>query len=184
MKGIVFNLLGDMVEEKFGLEAWDGLLDAVGSDGVFVATDTYPDQALLDLVAAASQATGIPAADLVRAFGEYMAPAFAAKYPVFFENQKSLKDFLLTVDQVIHVEVRKLYPDAGVPEFVYNDTDSNKLTMIYKSPRKLCALAEGLIQGSAAWFGETCHIQHDVCMHNGADHCELVLTFNQAVKAA
>ena len=139
MKGIVFNLLNEMVEEQFGMEAWDAVLDKAGSDGVFVATETYPDEALLALVAAGSELTEIPPIELVREFGRYMVPHFAKHYSVFFEGHQSLKDFLLTVDSVIHVEVRKLYPEAGLPEFTYNNGQLNKLTMVYKSPRKLCA---------------------------------------------
>ena len=176
MKGIVFNILNEMVEEQFGMAAWDGLLDAVGSEGIYVATETYPDEELLALVAAAETATKIPATELVRAFGEYMVPKFAANYPVFFESQTDLKSFLLTVDEVIHVEVRKLYPEAGLPEFQYEDRGDNSLTMLYKSPRKLCALAEGLIAGSAKHFDQDYELLHDVCMHKGSDHCSLQLT--------
>ena len=175
MKGIVFNLLNEMIEEQLGLEAWDELLNQTGLDGIYVATQTYPDDELLALVAAAEAHTQTPAADLVRAFGEYMVPAFAKNYPVFFENQSCLKSFLLTVDQVIHVEVRKLYPEAGLPEFQYEDRDDDSLTMIYRSPRKLCALAEGLIAGSAKHFQQNYELKHDVCMHNGSDHCSLEL---------
>ncbi len=177
MKGIVFNLLNEMVEEQFGLDAWDAVLQCAQSDGIFVATETYTDQELLDLVAAAEKLTEIPAADLVRAFGEYMVPAFARNYPVFFEGHTQLKDFLLTVDRVVHVEVRKLYPEAGLPEFNYDDADDKQLTMLYKSPRKLCHLAEGLIAGSAKHFGQTYELQHSICMHDGADHCRLELQF-------
>ncbi len=177
MKGIVFNLLNTMVEEQFGFEAWDAVLDKAGSDGIFVATETYEDEALLGLVAAASELTEIPAADLVRAFGRYMIPAFAEHYSVFFEGHTDLREFLLTVDGVIHVEVRKLYPEAGLPEFNYDASDTSKLTMLYKSPRKLCALAEGLIQGSAEHFKQSCQINHEVCMHKGNDHCALELDF-------
>ena len=100
MKGIVFNLLNEMVEERFGFEPWEEMLEAVGSDGVFVATESYPDEVLMGLVAAASGKTNIPQADLVRAFGEFMVPAFRRSYPVFFEDHVRLKDFLLTVDRV------------------------------------------------------------------------------------
>ena len=108
MKGIVFNILNEMVEGQFRMEAWDSLLDKTGLDGLYIATDTYPDEELLTLVAAASEATEIRVVPLVRSFGEYMVPKFAERYPVFFENQTCLKSFLLTIDEVVHVEVRKL----------------------------------------------------------------------------
>ena len=59
--------------------------------------------------------------------------------------------------------------------------------MIYRSQRKLCALAEGLIEGAAEQFGETVTIRHPQCMHRGDEHCRLELTFakkEQPVAAA
>ena len=177
MKGVVFNLLNELVEEKFGFVAWENMLEAAGSDGVFIEAETYPDELVVNLVTAANKLTDTPVPDLLRTFGEFMAPAFARNYPVFFENQDSLKSFLLTVDRVIHVEVRKLYPEAHLPEFNYRDEQDNELTMLYKSPRKLCHLAEGLIAGCAKHFDQPYELKHEVCMHKGSDECRLELQF-------
>lgn len=175
MKGIVFNLLETMVIDTFGLETWDELLLETGSDGVFVSTDTYADEVLIDLVVAASKKSGIAVNELVRQFGEFMFPHFQEKYPAFFTEDMTLKDFLLTVDRVVHVEVRKLHPGANLPDFNYEDENDNELTMIYSSPRKMCMLAEGLIAGAAKHFGVDYTLSHDRCMHNGEDACELHL---------
>lgn len=176
MKGIVFTMLADMVVEKFGLEVWDELLSKAEDDGIYVSTETYPDEALIALVVAAHEKSGIPVNDLVRAFGEYMFPIFYQKNPSFFKEGQTLKDFLLTVDQVIHVEVRKLHPGANLPEFKYVDENDAELTMIYASPRKLCMLAEGLIAGAATHFNTQYTLDHSTCMHDGADSCSLHLT--------
>lgn len=178
MKGIVHNMLADMVEERFGLDAWDAILDKAGSDGVFVATESYPDEDLMALVASASEVSGIEAHTLVYAFGQYMMPRFHESYPVFFKEGMRLRDFLESVDQVIHIEVRKLYPEANLPKFDYENGEIKRLTMLYRSPRKLCRLAEGLIDGAAAIFGESYHLQHDTCLHKGDDHCALVVGFD------
>ncbi len=180
MKGVVFDILNEMVEEKFGFEAWEKILELAGLDGIYVTTETYSDEELFKLVAAAETVCGIPAKDLVKDFGRFMLPSFVKSHPVFFTGQPTLRDFLLTVDRVIHVEVRKLYPDAGLPTFDYEKgaaEDLSKLTMIYKSPRKLCALSEGLIDGAATYFEEDYSLEHSVCMHNGDDHCELKMRF-------
>ncbi len=176
MKGIVFTLLGDMVEETFGLEVWDELLTTANLDGVFITTETYPDADLMALVAAAHEKSGIPVNDLVRAFGEYMFPKFHESNPGFFLEGQTLKEFLLSVDRVIHVEVRKLHPGAGLPEFAYKDVDDSELTMFYRSPRQLCMLAEGLIAGAAKHFNTEYTLEHRTCMHDGSDSCELHLT--------
>ncbi len=173
MKGIIFNYLGEMVEEEFGLEAWDALLQKTGLSGEFVSSETYPDEDLMALVAAAHEATGIETRELVRSFGRFMLPNFRQQNPQFFEGHTTLKSFLLSVDRVIHVEVRKLHPGAVLPEFDYADEDDSELTMYYTSPRKLCFLAEGLIDASAEHFNTRYEIEHSECMHDGADKCTL-----------
>ncbi len=176
MKGVVFTLLNEMVEEQFGLEAMDTLLTNAGLEGCYISTETYPDEELFLLVEEASKLTGIDANDLVRSFGEFMLPHFHKNYPTFFEEGMNLKSFLLTVDRVIHVEVKKLFPEAGLPEFNYIDENDNQLTMIYSSPRKLCMLAEGLIAGSAKHFNTQYSLIHDECMHDDKDACHLHIT--------
>ena len=175
MKGVIFNLLETMVEEKFGIEAWDALLQQTGSDGVFVSTAVYSDEQLTSLVVAASEKLDVPVNDLIRLFGEYIFPHFKTKNPSLIPDGMTLKEFLLTVDRVVHVEVRKLHPDANLPSFEYVDENDDELTMIYSSPRKMCMLAEGLISGAAKHFGTSYTLTHDKCMHNGEDTCELHL---------
>jgi len=175
MKGAIFNMLEEMVEQEFGLEVWDSLLEATEQDGVYLSTESYPDEMLVALVVAAHEKSGIPVNDLVRSFGEFIFPRFYQQNQQFFKPEMTLKDFLLTVDQVIHVEVRKLHPDAGLPQFDYVDEDDNELTMVYSSPRKMCMLAEGLISGAATHFETECTLTHDQCMHDGAESCRLHL---------
>ena len=171
MKGVVFDILRDMIESQYGLEGWQAILDKAGSDGIYVSTKTYADADLMGLVDAASDITNIPVNDLVFSFGEFMVPNFYKRFPNFFSDALNFIKFLVSVDQIIHVEVRKLFPDAGLPTFDYSDENENALTMIYKSPRKLCQLAEGLISGSAKHFNQKYKMTHDPCMHSGSDHC-------------
>ncbi|PIQ40211.1 MAG: hypothetical protein COW58_07275, partial [Thalassolituus sp. CG17_big_fil_post_rev_8_21_14_2_50_53_8] len=138
MKGVVFDILRDMVEEQFGLAGWNALLDKAGADGLYISTQTYPDEELLKLVAAASEVTGKPADELVFSFGEFMVKEFYKRFPGFFDNASGLIDFLISVDRIVHVEVRKLYPDAALPSFTYEGGSSDEVTMNYRSPRKLC----------------------------------------------
>ena len=178
MKGMVFTMLGEMVEERFGIDFWDDLIDltAPKSDGVYVATDTYPDEELLNYVTAMSEQLGVPANELVYAFGEFLLSRFADIHPEFFDGH-SAKSFLKTIHDVVHVEVRKLHPDAVLPNFDYEDSAPDQLVMRYRSPRQLCALAEGLIAGTATHYGESVVTKHEVCMHRGADHCVIALQF-------
>jgi len=167
-----------MVEEHLGLEAWDEMLAQVepASGGSYTAAATYDDEELLAIVGYLSERTGKPAAELIHDFGAYLLGAFHARYPRFFDGVTA-KEFLRNVGGIIHAEVRKLYPDAGVPSFEYEDPGPDRLVMLYESPRKMCALAEGLIHGAGAHFGVSIELDHPRCMHRGDDHCRLELRF-------
>ncbi|ASP39274.1 heme NO-binding protein [Bacterioplanes sanyensis] len=175
MKGVVFDLLRQMAEESVGVLGWQQVLDRAGSDGLYVATGTYPDDELVALVVAVSEHTGLSVDELLYRFGQFMVPAFESSYPVFFHGFDHLLDFLETVEATVHKEVRKLYSDAALPTFEVTRSAANELTMLYRSPRKLCRLAEGLIDGSATRFSTPYRLSHDRCLHRGDDHCELIV---------
>ena len=50
MKGIVFTLLNELVEEKFGPEVWEKALEIAkpASEGIYTAGDTYSEKELID----------------------------------------------------------------------------------------------------------------------------------------
>lgn len=175
MKGVVFDILRDMIEEKFGLEGWNQLLEKAGSHGMYLSSESYDDSEMVALLGAASEMTGQDIPNLLKTFGEYMVTEFSVRFPVFFDNCDGLIDFLKSVDQIVHGEVLKFYPDANLPSFSYEEGVST-LTMIYKSQRKLCHLAEGLISGSAKHFKEAVTIQQPKCMHHGDEACHIVIT--------
>ena len=178
MKGVVFNIFSDLVTDTFGWEVWDQLIESTqpASDAIYTSAEVYPDEELVAYVTALSNITGTEAPDLIRAFGKYMMHKFKGIHPEFLDGQTA-KSFLASVHDVIHVEVKKLHPDSLLPTFEYEDTGENSLTMIYSSERKLCHLAEGLVQGVSEVFGQPISIRHPVCMHDGADHCRLELSF-------
>jgi hypothetical protein len=173
MKGIVFNLLEEVVRSQLGERAWDDLLDASGSDGIYTSLGNYPDEQLFALVATASRVLEKPADEIVRWFARHAMPLLASKYPQFFEPHTTTRPFLLTLNEIIHPEVRKLYPGADVPEFDFDTSDEQVLVMGYRSPRKLCAFAEGLIEGAAAHYGEQVQIRQSQCMLRGDGKCLL-----------
>jgi hypothetical protein len=177
MKGIVFNLLEEAVSRDYGEDVWDALLEAAGVDGAYTSLGSYPDENLMGLVGAASSALDMPAQDVVRWFGLNAMPLLASRYPQFFEPHESARSFVLTLNSIIHPEVRKLYPGADVPVFDYDTSSEDVLVMGYASRRRMCAFAEGLIDGAAAHYGERAVIQQPRCMTRGDDRCVLEISF-------
>jgi hypothetical protein len=156
MKGIVFTEFNEMVESHFSPEIADRIImeAAPASGAAYTAVGTYDHQELIDLVASLSRETGIPANELVKTFGRHLAQRFTALYPGFFEGVDSLFGFLETIESHVHVEVRKLYPDAELPSFATQRIGPDELEMTYTSRRPFADLAEGLIAGCAKHFGD------------------------------
>lgn len=178
MKGIIFDLLGQVVSKEYGEDTWDSLLESAGLEGVYTAVGSYPDEELFALVGAASRALSIDAEDLLRWFGRECLPLLAARYPAFFEGHETTRAFLLTLNEVIHPEVRKLFPGAYAPSFEYESPSNDSLALGYQSHRNLCSFAEGLIQGAAAHYGEEVAIEQTSCTKRGDPKCVLLVTFS------
>lgn len=177
MKGIVFNLLEHVIREEHGESTWDALLEASQVKGSYTSLGSYPDSELMQIVAAASSALDTPADEVVRWFGRRALPVLASRYPKFFERASCARSFVLSLNHIIHPEVRKLYPGADVPEFDFDTSSDTVLVMGYRSARKLCAFAEGLIAGAADHYGEEVEIGHPSCMHRGDEKCVLRISF-------
>lgn len=180
MKGIIFNVVEDAVTAAHGEEAWDALLEKAGVDGAYTALGNYPDSDLVDLIEAGSVMLGAPPEELTRQLGHAALLGLAQRYPHFFAPFDSVRPFLLTLNDVIHPEVRKLHTDAAPPDFWFGDDDPDGLVIHYRSERRLCTLAEGMVAGAAAHFGQRADVEHGQCMREGADHCVLFTTFKDA----
>ena len=173
MKGVIFNLLEDAVAIEHGPDTWTDLIDAAGIDGAFTSLGSYPDETLLALVDTAAVATNATPADVLRWFGTAAIPLLAERYGVFFEGHPGARSFILSVNAIIHPEVRKLYSGAGCPHFQFTTDADDNLIVGYQSPRRLCALAEGFILGAAAHYGERVTVSHLACMLDDSPLCRI-----------
>ena len=178
MKGIVFILLGEVVRREHGEAMWEALLDRSGAGGAYTTLGNYADGEFFDLVRAAAAETGMAIPDVVRWFGREAQGLLAARYPEFFAPHDHARAFVLTLNDIIHPEVRKLYPGADVPDFGFDTSDPDVLRMTYHSERAMCAFAEGLIEGAARHYGQRAEIVQPRCMHHGDDHCLLEVRFS------
>jgi Haem-NO-binding len=147
MKGILFTDFVDFMERELPAAAGE-----VGI-GAYSPLGSYPEDELLALVARASEAAGLPASDVLRRFGAHLFRTLATLYPVFVDGVGSALELLGGIETYVHGEVKKLYPDAEFPRFEVQ-ASSEKLELVYRSRRPLADVAEGMIRGCIAWFGD------------------------------
>lgn len=163
MKGIVFTEFLEHVETSFGLDMVQNIIDAcdLTDDGAYTSVGTYPCQEMGQLVGALSRLSGQDPQALMKGFGERLGTTFHKAYPQYFDVSGYF-DFVESVDAHIHVEVKKLYPDAELPKFESVSRDENSLVLDYVSSRGLEDLAAGLLMATASVFDETISIHTDV----------------------
>ncbi len=149
MKGIVFTEFLEMVEQTFGADMVDDIIEGASlpSGGAYTAVGTYDFREILALVTTLSAKTGIPVPQLVHAYGKYLFGRFVVGFPQFFRGVPDALSFLSSIEKYIHVEVRKLYPEAELPSFDADRRAPDTLLLTYRSTRPFADLAAGLIEG-------------------------------------
>lgn len=168
MKGIVFTGFMEMVEQNHGYDFLDDLLlttkDITGS---YTSVGTYSHVEMVNLVVSYSEKTGLPQENVLEKFGEFLFQMFLNGYPSFFEESNTFK-FLSGINNHIHTEVLKLYPDAELPHFEIEMFGNDKMTMNYLSDRSMSHLALGLIKSTADYFNDEVDIEHKMLNQNGS----------------
>lgn len=175
MKGVVFVALNQMIEEKYGIDFWEELVQRVqpASGAVYTSVGSYSDEEVAAYVENIADMSTLDKREILITFGDYLFDVLNRRFPLFTQIQPDIFNFLKSIECVIHKEVHKLYDDVSLPTLAYgeSDSDSESVTLLYRSPRKLCYLAEGLIAGAARHYQFNYLLEHKICMHNGDDHC-------------
>ncbi|MEW5789752.1 MAG: heme NO-binding domain-containing protein [Pseudomonadota bacterium] len=153
MKGMVFTEFLEMVETTWSLDMVDGVIARAGVGGAYTAVGTYPHAELVALVTALAEITGQPPPVLLQVFGRHLFGRFVQAYGRFFEGVPDSLTFLAGIEDIIHAEVRKLYPDAELPSFAV-ERQPGRLVMTYYSRHPQPDLALGLIEGCLAHFND------------------------------
>ncbi len=154
MKGVIFNSVAEAVIEFGGEELWDDLLTKAGLTGAYTSLGSYDDTELLTLVKVTADALGKTIEETTEFVGELVFPYLSGRHHNLIANHTSTVSLLCELNDVIHPEVLKLYPDAAVPDFQTLLVDGNHLQLLYRSERQLPALAAGLIRGAANLYQE------------------------------
>ncbi len=179
MKGVINKGIQELVETKFGQEAWEKIKDLAGCDEPFFAiSEDYPDELTIALVQAAAEVAGLPEETVMEEFGKFWVPNTGKNsYPAFYKLAgNTSREFLLNMDRV-HDQATKSIRNAHPPHFVYEEGEDGRLIMHYHSKRGLCAVLRGLIIGVGIHFDDDLTVRETACVLNGDPHCIMEITF-------
>ncbi|RZL41824.1 MAG: hypothetical protein EOP72_07660 [Variovorax sp.] len=177
MKGVVFREFIEMVENSFSPAMADDIIEAsdLSTGGAYTSVGTYDHREMVQLAVRLSERTGIALPLLLHAFGKHLLGRFAVMFPAYFAGRSSTFDFLAILDNKIHVEVKKLYPDAELPVFDHSFEDPSVMAFVYRSKRPFADLAHGLIDGCIAHFQERIEVTREDRPCDVGAHARFVL---------
>lgn len=171
MKGIVFTEFLDLVEDKFGLEMVDKIINQsqLESEGAYTSVGTYKFSEMLQLLQHLSKNTNIPIDDLLLVYAEHFFSVLESSYPGLIATYSDPIEMLASIENHIHVEVRKIYPDAELPTFEVLEKTDNSLIMIYKSSRAMHHFGLGLMNKTFEHFNATATIELEKIKEDGTE---------------
>ncbi|TXG35316.1 heme NO-binding domain-containing protein [Seonamhaeicola maritimus] len=171
MKGIVFTEFLDLVEDKFGIEMVDRIIEQseLQSGGAYTSVGTYDFSEMLKLLKNLSSNTGIAIDDLLLVYAEHFFSVLEKSYPLFFEMYSDPIEMLASIENHIHVEVIKIYPDAELPTFELVEKTDDSLIMIYKSSRAMHHFGLGLMNKTFQHFNTTASIVLEKIKNDGTE---------------
>ncbi|CAM1333070.1 heme NO-binding domain-containing protein [Tenacibaculum aestuariivivum] len=171
MKGIVFTEFLDLVEDKFGLEMVDRIItqSKLESEGAYTAVGTYSFSEMLRLLQNLSSNTGISIDNLLLTYAEHFFSVIESSYPGLLATYKDPIEMIASIENHIHVEVRKIYPDAELPTFIVEQQTANSLVLIYKSSRAMHHFGLGLMNKTFEHFNSTATIVLEKIKEDGTE---------------
>lgn len=184
MHGLIFVTWEKYLDDRFGADLLYAYRNQIGETPASrpLANHVYDDATLLAGLSAASTLTKTPADALLYEYGRYfILNGLTSRLCAYLLNQvHNARELLLAMrdahNQIHHASTEGVSP----PLFEYEPVsgDPNGLILHYDSPRHLCSLLHGSIEGSAIRYGEQVTIDETSCMKRGAPVCTFRLHFS------
>ena len=171
MKGIVFTEFLDLVEDKFGIEMVDKIIyqSTLESEGVYTSIGTYRFSEMLQLLQNLNENTGVAIDDLLLIYGEHFFGVIERSYPGLLATYKDPIEMISSIENHIHVEVRKIYPDAELPTFLIEEKNEDSLILIYQSSRAMHHFGLGLMNKTFEHFNAKASIIIEKIKEDGTE---------------
>ncbi|HLJ34867.1 MAG TPA: heme NO-binding domain-containing protein [Ktedonobacteraceae bacterium] len=181
MHGLIFMTWEKYLAERFGRPFLSTYRAAIGEThtDLPLANRLYDDATLVAGVTAASELTGLPVDTLLREYGRYfILNGLTGHLCTYLLTQVHSSRDLLLMMRDAHARLRHTLEGVAPPLFTYEASSrSNEVVLIYDSPRHLCSVLRGAIEGAAERYGEQVRVIERTCMKRGAPVCRFQARF-------
>lgn len=179
MKGVVNKGIQELVESRFGSDAWEAIcFDAGCDEPSFSPAFDYPDEMTANLVMATSRYSGMSPEEVMIEFGKFWIPNTGKQsHPTLFALAgNSPREFLFRMDRV-HTQATLSIQGAQPPKLTVENLPDGGLVMRYASTRALCPVLHGLILGVGELFDQQLEVTERSCTRRGDEECVFEVRF-------
>lgn len=187
MLGYIHLIAFNLVKKQVPAKLHPAILSALGLEQFpeINISRHYERQQIIDLMTIVSQKLSLSHEEIYRLFSDEFIRTSKQIFPHFFTEAPSAKAFMEKLE-TIHSMMSASDPnESGKVSFRRKLLSvpshfPDQLVMFYHSPSKLCGLFEALFHRLLVEYQEKGHISQRCCMHDGHEHCEIVMTFTGA----
>src|SRR5690348_11770371 len=158
MHGLIFVTWEHYLVERFGSVFLQSYREAIGETAKTapLVSRLYNDATLMAGVGAASSLSHLSVDTLLREYGRYFILNGLTSHLCSYvlSQVHNGRELLLTMRDV-HARLRKTHEGLTPPLFNYAATERlNEVILLYESPRQVCSVLWGAIEGAAERYGE------------------------------
>jgi len=102
-------------------------------------------------------------------YAEHFFGVLVSSYPGLIEKYDDPIELISSIENHIHVEVQKIYPDAELPTFEVVEKTPSTLIMIYKSSRAMYNFGLGLMNKTFDHYDSTASILLEKIKEDGTE---------------
>jgi hypothetical protein len=176
MQGVIFDELEKYVVRELGHTGLSRIRDLTGrGNGGYQFDKAYPDDELFVMLRGLVEATKRGPGEIVEEFGEVLASGLLEVYGFLVDPRWSFLEFLLNTEAVIHAGVKLNSPGARPPLLQALRAGPESVKISYRSRRRLCPLAKGIIRGAAAHYEVAIILTEESCMLRGDSECVITV---------
>lgn len=177
VQGIILDELEKFVVRELGQTGLARVRGLTGrGDGGYRFDASYPDDELRLVIRGLAEATGTQPDQLLEMFAEAMVPGLLEVYGFLVDPRWSFMDFLVNTEEVIYRGMKVSAPSAKPPDIQVKRVRPEAVAIFYRSRRRLCPLAIGIIRGAAAHFQVKVVIGEERCMLRGDPECVITVS--------
>ena len=177
MNGMVFTEIGNFARSRLSVEAWRDIERLAGVPSrIYYRVADYPDEEAFALLSALSAALQEPVAVTIESLGEFIVPDLLRIARSWIKPEWKTVDLIANTERTIHELLRSEGSQTNPPRLQCRRAGPQEVVVTYDSPRKMCALAKGIIHGLGRHYGERIAITEPTCMLRGDPACQLIVS--------